>query len=146
MSKSNVLFLCTGNSARSQMAEAFLRHHAGDRFEVFSAGLEAKGINPYTIRAMDEIGIDIREQTSDNVNNVGGRRYYAYIITVCSHADQNCPSGILAMGREKLHWSFDDPAAATGDDATIMAKFREIRDQIELKIKAWLGELEAETL
>lgn len=72
MAKSNVLFLCTGNSARSQMAETFLRHHAGDRFEVFSAGLEPKGINPYTIRVMDEIGIDVREQTSDSVHNIGG--------------------------------------------------------------------------
>ncbi|MFW5692347.1 MAG: arsenate reductase ArsC [Chloroflexota bacterium] len=142
MAKSNMLFLCTGNSARSQMAEALLRHHAGDRFEVFSAGLEPKGINPYTIRAMDEIGIDIRNQTSDNVNSIGGRRYYGYIITVCSHADQNCPSGVYALGREKLHWPFDDPAAVTGSDEEIMATFREIRNQIDAKIKAWLGELE----
>lgn len=146
MAKSNVLFLCTGNSARSQMAEAFLRHHAGDQFEVFSAGLEPKGINPYTIRAMDEIGIDVREQTSDSVHNIGGRRYYSHIITVCSHADEHCPSGIVALGREKLHWPFDDPATATGDDEEVMAKFRAVRNQIELKIKAWLGELEAETL
>ena len=146
MAKSNVLFLCTGNSARSQMAEAFLRRHASNPFEVFSAGLEPKGINPFTIRAMDEIGIDIREQTSDSVHNIGGQRYYSYIVTVCSHADKNCPSGILAMGREKLHWSFDDPAIAKGNDEEIIAKFREVRDQIELRIKAWLGELETETL
>ncbi len=145
MNKSNVLFLCTGNSARSQMGEALLRHLAADRYEVFSAGLEPKGINPYTIRVMDEVGIDIREQTSDYVGNLGGKRYYSYIITVCSDADENCPSAIVAMGREKLHWPFDDPAAATGDDEDIMAKFREVRDQIELKIKTWLGELEAET-
>ncbi|GAB4508284.1 MAG: arsenate reductase (thioredoxin) [Anaerolineae bacterium] len=142
MTKSNVLFLCTGNSARSQMAEAFLRHHAGDRFEVFSAGLEPKGINPYTIRIMDEIGIDIREQTSDSVNSIGGRRYYSYIITVCSHADENCPAGVVAMGREKLHWPFDDPALATGSDEEIMTAFRNVRDEIEAKIKAWIGELE----
>ena len=137
---------CFSVSARSQMAEAFLRHHAGDHFEVFSAGLEPKGIKPYTIRAMDEIDIDVREQTSDSVNNIEGRRYYSYIITVCSHADQHCPSGIVALGREKLHWPFEDPAAATGDDEEVMAKFRAVRDQIELKIRARLGELEAETL
>ncbi|MBZ0291781.1 MAG: arsenate reductase ArsC [Anaerolineae bacterium] len=145
MAKENVLFLCTGNSVRSQMAEAFLRHYGDDQFEAYSAGLEAKGVNPYTIRAMDEVGIDIRNQTSDNVGEIGGQRYYRYIITVCAHADQNCPSGILALGREKLHWHFEDPAAATGTDADIMAIFRAVRDQIETKIKVWLGELKAET-
>lgn len=145
MAKGNVLFLCTGNSARSQMAEAFLRHYGDNLFEVYSAGLEAKGMNPYTIRVMDEVGIDVRGQTSDNVSEIGGQRYYRYVITVCAHADQNCPTAVLALGREKLHWNFDDPAAATGSDAEIMAKFREVRDLIEAKVKAWLGELEAET-
>ncbi len=142
MSKSNVLFLCTGNSGRSQMAEALLYHNAGDRFEVFSAGLEPKGVNPYTIRVMDEVGMNVRNHTSDHVNAVVGTRYFSYIITVCADADERCPSGVYALGREKLHWSFDDPAAATGDDEEIIAKFRDIRDQIDAKIKVWLGELE----
>lgn len=83
MSIPKVLFLCTGNSARSQMAEALLRKHAGDRFEVHSAGLEPKGINPYTIRVMDEIGIDIRGQSSKDVMTYMGRVHFGYVITVC---------------------------------------------------------------
>ena len=140
MTKANVLFLCTGNSARSQMAEAFLRHYGGDQFEAYSAGLEAKGINPYTIRTMDEVGIDVRSHTSDDVASIGGQRYYSHIITVCSHADTHCPTSVLAMGREKLHWPFDDPAAATGSDEEILAKFREVRDQIAARVRDWLAE------
>jgi len=142
MAKSNVLFLCTGNSARSQIAEALLRHHAGDRFEVFSAGLEPKGINPYTIRVMDEVGIDVRGQKSESVSLYMARMFYRYIITVCSDADKSCPQALWVAGGTKLHWPFDDPAAATGDDEEIMATFRDIRDQIDAKIKVWLGELE----
>ena len=141
MIKSNVLFLCTGNSARSQMAEAFLRHYAGDHFEVFSAGLDPKGINPYTIRVLDEIDLDIRNHTSDSIKIYMGRMNFRYVITVCSHADKNCPTPLWHLGT-KLHWPFDDPAAAIGTDEEIMEKFREIRDQIEAKIKAWIGELE----
>lgn len=136
-----VLFLCTGNSARSQMAEGFLRHYAGDQIEVFSAGLNPQGVNPYTIRAMEEIGIDIHGHTSDHVNDIVGSHYFNYIITVCADADKNCPSGVYALGREKLHWPFDDPAAATGDDETIMGAFREIRDQIDERIQVWVRDL-----
>lgn len=138
-----VLFLCTGNSARSQMAEGVLRKYAGDQVEVFSAGLNPKGVNPYTIRAMDEIGIDIHHHTSDHVNNIVGAHYFNYIITVCADADENCPSGVFALGREKLHWPFDDPAAATGSDEEIMTVFRRVRDEIDGKIQAWVGELKA---
>ena len=141
MAKSNVLFLCTGNSARSQMAEALLRHHAGDRFEVFSAGLDPKGINPYTIQIMDEINIDIRSQTSDSVKTYMRHKNFRYVVTVCAHADKNCPTPLWHRGT-KLHWPFDDPAAETGSDEEIMATFRDIRDQIDAKIKVWLGELE----
>lgn len=142
MAKLNVLFLCTGNSARSQMAEGFLREAAGDRFEVYSAGLDPKGLNPYSIRAMDEVGIDIRHQTSDPVKKYMGRLHFAYGITVCSHADENCPHALFSRG-ERLHWPFDDPAAATGTDEEIMAKFREVRDQIKARIDTWLEELAA---
>ncbi len=136
--KKNVLFLCTGNSARSQMAEAFLRKHAGTRFDVYSAGLNPTGINPYTIRVMDEVGIDIRSQTSDHVNNVAGLRYYEYIVTVCDHAQENCPAPILAMGKHKLHWSFDDPAAVSGNEVDILDAFRNVRDQIDTRLREWL--------
>lgn len=142
MAEQNVLFLCTGNSARSQMAEAFLRKYAGDRFNVYSAGLEPKGIHPLTIQVMDEIGMDIRGQTSDHVNSFAGLRYYSYIITVCAHADANCPSGILALGNQKLHWGFDDPAAVEGTEEEKLAKFREVRDLMDEKIRVWLGEIE----
>lgn len=137
MDKQQVLFLCTGNSARSQMAEALLRHQADDRFDVYSAGLEPKGINPYTIRVMDEIGIDIRNQTSDSVQKYMGKMYFNYAITVCSDADKQCPHALWSRGI-KLHWPFDDPASAEGTDEQILAKFREIRDQIDAQVQQWI--------
>lgn len=140
--KQNVLFLCTGNSARSQMAEAFLKKYAGDDYDVFSAGLEPKGINPHTIRAMDEVGIDIRGQKSEATKDYMGKMFYKYVITVCGNADKNCPQALWAQSGVKLHWPFDDPAAATGSDEEIMMAFRQVRDQIDLKIKAWLEETE----
>ncbi len=139
MPRTKVLFLCTGNSARSQMAEGILRHLAGDVYEVYSAGLEPKGVNPYAIRAMDEIGIDIRSHTSDSLRKYMGFVHFQYVITVCAHADANCPMGLWSRG-QKLHWPFDDPAAATGTDEEIMAEFRRIRDEIYAKIKEWLAE------
>jgi arsenate reductase (thioredoxin) len=139
MSKANVLFLCTGNSARSQMAEGFLRQHAGDRFNVYSAGLEPKVIHhPLTIQVMQEAGVDVSQHTSDSVSAYMGRMPFRYVITVCAHADANCPTPLWHQGT-KLHWPFDDPAA----EGTDLAKFREIRDQIEQRIKAWLDESSA---
>lgn len=137
--KPRVLFLCTGNSARSQMAEALLRHYAGDRFEVHSAGLEPKGINPYTLRVMDEIGIDIRSQQSKSVATYLGRMIFGYVITVCSNAEANCP--IFPGYTIRMHWPFDDPAAAAGSDDEILAKFRQVRNQISARIQEWLVEL-----
>jgi arsenate reductase len=136
--KPRVLFLCTGNSARSLMAEALLRHYAGDRFEVHSAGLEPKGVNPYTLPVMDEIGIDIRSQQSKSVATYLGRMVFAYVITVCSNAEANCP--IFPGYTIRMHWPFDDPAAATGSDDEIMAKFCQVRDQIAARIQDWLVE------
>ncbi len=134
-----MIFLCTGNSARSQMAEALLRHYADDKFEVYSAGLEAKGLNPYAIRAMDEIGIDIRGQRSKDTREYMGRIFFHYVITVCSSADKSCPQALWAQGGQKLPCPFDDPAAATGSEEEIMTKFRQVRDQITARIQTWLA-------
>jgi arsenate reductase len=138
MVQQKVLFVCTGNSARSQMAEALLRKYAGDRFEVHSAGLEPKGIHPLTVRVLEEIGLDISSQHSKSLRTYMGRDFFRYVITVCGHADANCPQPLWAQGGVKLHWPFDDPAAVEGTEETQLAKFREVRDQIDQKIQDWL--------
>lgn len=138
MKKEQVLFLCTGNSARSQMAEAMLRKYCGDRFEVYSAGLEPSVINPFTVKVLNEMGIDTSEQYSKPLTTFMGKMDFDYFITVCSSADEKCPY-FAGMGK-RLHWPFEDPAATVGSDAEKTAKFREIRDQIEVKVKAWLKE------
>jgi arsenate reductase len=144
MAKQKILFLCTGNSARSQMAEALLRHHAGDQFEVFSAGLEPKGVNPFAIQAMDEVGIDIRGQWSKGTKEYMGRMFFNYVITVCGNADKSCPQALWAHGGKKLHWPFEDPAAVEGTDDEKLAAFRDTRDQIDAQIQAWVRALEAQ--
>jgi arsenate reductase len=138
MDKIKVLFLCTGNSARSQMAEALLRHHAGDRFEAYSAGLEPRGINPYTMRVMGEIGIPLTGQYSKGVGEYLGKTYFGYVITVCSNAEEKCP--IFPGLSQRFHWAFDDPAATEGTDEEKLDKFREVRDEIDERICAWLAE------
>jgi len=140
MSKISALFLCTGNSARSQMAEALLRHYASEHFEAYSAGLEPKGINPFTIRVMSEVGIDISRQWSKGVSEYMGKKHFGYLITVCSNADARCPTTFPGVG-QRLRWSFDDPAECAGSDAEKLAKFREVRDQIDARVRAWLDEL-----
>jgi arsenate reductase len=137
--KPKVLFLCTGNSARSIMAEALLRHHAGDVYEVYSAGLAPKGINPYTVRVLSEKNIDMTGQYSKDVMEYLGRLSVAYLITVCAHAEANCPTVFLGMN-ERMHWYFEDPAAVQGSDEEKLTKFREVRDQIDQKIQEWLAE------
>jgi arsenate reductase (thioredoxin) len=139
--KAKVLFLCTGNSARSQMAEAFLRKHAGDRFEVHSAGMEPKGINPYTMRVMEELGLSLDGHRSKPLTQYMGKVDFDYLITVCSDADERCPF-FPGMG-ERLHWGFEDPAAVAGTEEEIVAKFREVRDQIDERIRGWLKEAAA---
>lgn len=139
-----VLFLCTGNSARSQIGEALLRHFAGDRFEVHSAGLVPKGINPYTIRVMNEMGIDISNQWSKDTKEYMGRKFFHYVITVCGHADESCPQALWAQGGKKLHWPFDDPAAVEGSDDEKLAAFQATREQMSAKIQTWLRELETQ--
>lgn len=133
-----VLFLCTGNSARSIMAEALLRYYAPDRFAVYSAGLEPKGINPYTIRVMNEIGLDVSGGRSKDVMEFLGKVHMGYVITVCSNAEDRCP--IFPFSTQRLYWPFEDPAAFQGTDAAKVAKFREVRDLIDERIRAWLSE------
>ena len=139
MDKQRVLFLCTGNSARSQMAEAFLRKYGAERFEAHSAGLEPKGLNPFTVKVMDEIGIDVSGQTSKGVDTYLGKVLFQYLITVCDDADKNCPTTWPGVSH-RMHWSFQDPAAVEGSDGEKLAKFREVRNLIENKIKTWLAE------
>jgi arsenate reductase len=134
-----VLFLCTGNSARSQMAEAFLRKYGGDQFEAHSAGLEPKGLNPFTVKVMEELGVDMSKHTSKGVREYLGKVHFHYLITVCDHAEQNCPTTWPGVN-QRLHWSFEDPATFEGGDEAKLAKFREVRGQIEQKIKDWLAE------
>ncbi len=137
--KWKVLFLCTGNSARSQMAEAFLKHYGGEYFEAFSAGLEPKGINPYTILVMYEIGYDLSSHYSKGVGEFLGKVHIQYLITVCDKAEKNCPTMWPGVN-QRLHWSFEDPAAFEGTEEEVINKFREIRDQIEQKVREWVAE------
>jgi arsenate reductase (thioredoxin) len=137
MRKPKILFLCTGNSARSQMAEAYLRHWAGDRLEVYSAGLEPRGIHPLTVQVMAEAGIDLSGQRSKSVKEFMGQEHMDYLITVCRHAEENCPTTFLGFGHRE-HWDLEDPAAFEGTDAEQLAKFRAIRDQIASRLQTWL--------
>jgi len=130
-SNPKVLFLCTGNSARSQMAEGYLRHVAGDRFEALSAGIEPKGMNPLAVEAMNEIGIDISRQKSKDVVSFLGQ-YVPYVITLCEDAKERCP--IFPRTYKFLHWGFDDPAAAKGSHEEKLAVFRRVRDEIANRI------------
>jgi arsenate reductase (thioredoxin) len=135
MNKPRVLFLCTGNSCRSQMAEAFLRKYAGDQFEVYSAGLTPKPINPLTIKVMEEIGFDMSSQYSKPLTLYLGKLHFGYLITVCSNAEDKCPI-FPGMGT-RLHWPFDDPAEFEGSEQEKLLKFREVRDQIDQKVHEW---------
>ena len=134
MSKQRILFLCTGNSARSQMAEAFLRKYGGDYFEPHSAGLEPRGLNPYTVRVMDKAGIDVSNQKSKSVDTYLGKMLFQCLITVCDDAEKNCPT-VWPGVNQRMHWSFEDPAKFEGSEEEKLTKFREVRDLIEKKIK-----------
>jgi arsenate reductase (thioredoxin) len=138
--RKRVLILCTGNSARSQMAEGLLRHQAGDRFEVFSAGTSPSQLRAEAIAVMDEIGIDISAQHSKSVDRFSGQQF-DYVITVCDNANASCPA-FPGMAR-RLHWPFDDPAALPGSDEDRKAAFRKIRDQIRERIVAFTASSES---
>ena len=137
--KPRVLFLCTGNSARSQMAEGWLRHLAGDRFEVFSAGTHPVGLNPGSVEAMAEVGIDISQHRSKHVSEYTDQSI-DYVVTVCDRAKETCP---LWPGQTTLiHWSFDDPAAIV-DAAARRVVFRRVRDEIASAIREFLASVTA---
>ena len=130
--RQRVLILCTGNSARSQMAEGLLRHMAGDRFEVLSAGVEPSHVRAQAVEVMRERGIDIGGHRSKSVDEFAGQEF-DYVITVCDNARERCP--IFPGKTVRIHWSFDDPAAATGDPQTQLAVFRRVRDEIEERLR-----------
>jgi arsenate reductase len=139
MNKPKVIFLCTGNSARSQMAEGLLRAMAGEHFDVFSAGTEPKGrILPEVQEVMREVGINMSGQFSKSVTEYLGREVFAYVITVCADAEDNCPTVFLSMGIHE-HWPFDDPAKFSGDDEGRLTLTRRVRDQIEDRLHVWLS-------
>jgi arsenate reductase len=121
------------------MAEAFLRKYGGDRFEPYSAGLEPKGLNPLTVKVMNEVGIDISNQHSKSIDIYLGKVLFQYLVTVCDDADKNCPVGIPGV-ETRMHWSFEDPARFEGTEQEKLAKFREVRDSIETRIKEWVAE------
>ena len=125
--KQRVLILCTGNSARSQMAEGLLRHDAGERFEVESAGTRASFVRPEAVAVMREVGVDISWHRSKNVAELDGQRF-EYVITVCDNARETCP--IFFGTAKKLHHNFDDPAAYFGSDNERLAVFRRVRDEL----------------
>src|ERR1051326_445003 len=135
MAKQKILIVCTGNSARSQMAEGLLRHEGGDRFEVFSAGTKPSQVRPEAIAVMNEIGIDISPQRSKSVDEFLGQPL-DFVITVCNSANETCP--VFHGESKRLHWPFDDPAEVQGSDEVRKAAFRRIRDQIHGRIMAFL--------
>lgn len=137
--KQHVLFLCTGNSARSQMAEAFLRHLGSDRFEVHSAGLEPKDINPLAVQVMEEAGISMRGHFPKSLSDFLGKVAVRYAIIVCDRAERECPR-LWPFGASVLSWPFDDPAAIGGSNEVRLEKFRDVRDQIKKRIRQWLSE------
>ena len=136
MEKEKVLFLCTHNSARSQMAEGMLRHIAGDRFEAMSAGTEATHVRPLAVRVMDEVGIDISGQGSKTLERYLGQPL-DYVITVCDEANEACP--FFPGARQRLHWSLPDPAAAEGTEEERLEVFRLVRDLLRGHIKEELA-------
>ncbi len=132
MTATRVLFLCTHNSARSQMAEAFLRELGAGRFEVASAGTEARGLNPLAVQAMAELGIDISLQESKTLDWYLNEPF-DLVITVCDDANEACP--YFPNAKERRHWSFPDPSAVRGDDLTRFAAFRVVRDAIRERVE-----------
>ena len=144
MRKQKVSFLCTQNSARSQIASALLRHHAGDRFEVYSAGCEAADkIHPYVELVMEKVGIDTTEQDPKGLRTYMGKIGFNYSVVVCARAEKNCPKTFPGVGT-RLVWAFDDPRSDDVPEEERLEKFREVRDEIEQKIRDWLEHPEEE--
>lgn len=138
-----MLILCTGNSARSQMAEGLLRHDGGESFEVFSAGTHPGHVRPEAIEAMRELGIDISGHRSKSVDEFTNKEF-DYVITVCDNAREHCP--VFPGASQRIHWSFDDPAAAPGNESARLAEFRRVRDQIRERLKGFISSHPADAL
>lgn len=136
--KIRVLILCTGNSARSQMAEGLLRHDGGEGFEVYSAGTIASFVRPQAIAAMEEIGIDISGHRSKSVDEFTGQEF-DYVITVCDNAKESCP--VFPGKTKRIHWSFYDPAEADGSDEEKLSVFRQVRDEIQDRLSEFAANL-----
>ena len=137
--KKRVLFLCTGNSCRSQMAEGFLRGFAGHEFDVESAGVNPTRINPMAVQVMAEAAIDISAQYSKAVDEISGKKF-DYVITVCDRAREVCP--IFPGEVTSVHWSFEDPAEATGSEEERISVFRRVRDEIAENVRAFVEDFE----
>ncbi|HKO43844.1 MAG TPA: arsenate reductase ArsC [Pyrinomonadaceae bacterium] len=130
--KKRVLILCTGNSARSQMAEGLLRHDAGNIFDVYSGGVQPTLVRPEAVEAMNDIGIDISSHRSKSVDEFAGQEF-DYVITVCDNANEQCP--VFPGNTKRIHWSFEDPAASEGDGDARLAVFGRVRDEIRLQLR-----------
>jgi arsenate reductase (thioredoxin) len=137
--KERVLFVCTGNRARSQMAEGLLRHVAGNRFDVYSAGTAPSGISELTIEAMREAGIDVSSQRSKSVKEFDGQPF-AYVITVCDSARESCP---VFPGGQQLHWSVEDPSDAEARGVPLVDAFRSAREELRRRIESFVAERQA---
>lgn len=138
MDRKRVLFLCTGNTARSQMAEAILRDRAGDRFEVHSAGLHPSEVRPETIAVLEEVGLPTSDLHSKGVEEYLGQMHIHYLVTVCAHAEEHCPR-IWPQGGERIFWPVDDPAVVDGSEGERLDAFRKARDELAQLIDEWIA-------
>lgn len=136
MKKPRVLFLCIENRARSQMAEAFLRHYAGEQFEVYSAGLEPSPIHPYVYQVMEETGLDLEGHHTKGVDEFFNKMYFGILITVCEKAEEKCPT-FPGLG-ERQYWPIEDPVAVEGSEEEKLEAFRRARGEIEQRVLDWL--------
>jgi arsenate reductase len=138
MTKPNLIILYTGNSARSQMAEAFHKTYASDHFEIHSSGFEPKEIDPYAIQVMEELGYDLSDQYSKNISQFLGQKHFGIVNTMCQKAEEKCPT--IPVFGTRLYWLFEDTTVFEGTVEEKLAKFREIRDSLFEKLKSWLKE------
>ena len=137
LKKTRLLVLCTGNSARSQMAEGLFRAMGGGHYEVFSAGTQPSQVRPEAIAVMREIGIDISAHRSKSIDGFAGQPF-DYVVTVCDNARDNCP--VFPGGGQRIHWSLEDPAAVQGTEEERCAAFRSIRDRLKERVRAFVGD------
>ncbi len=142
MRKRNALFLCIGNSCRSQIAEALLRARHGDRFAAYSAGLDPNGVHPMTVQVLEEIGIDASQLRSKSVKEYLGRLWVHYLVIVCQEGADQCPRIFPGMVK-RITWQFDDPPAFQGPEKEKLQKFRDVRDAIAAAVESWVQELKS---